>query len=33
MAMKERGVERNRTERNAQRFWIYIFSIRNEVRI
>ena len=28
-----RGVERSKTEGNAERFWIYIFSIRNEVRI
>ena len=28
---EERGVERNKTEGNAQRFWIYIFSIRIEV--
>jgi len=33
MAMKERGVERSKTEGNAQRFSTYIFSIRNEVRI
>ena len=31
MAMKARGVERNKTKGNAQRFSIYIFSIRNEV--
>ena len=34
MSMKWRWkgeVERSKTGRNAQRFWIYIFSIRNEV--
>ena len=31
MAMREREVERSKTERNAERFSIYIFSIRNEV--